>query len=142
MSKPSREQKAEVKLAEVEAQKKRLKTLIVLGKDRGYLTYAEINDHLPDDMTDAEQIEGVVTMLADMGISVYDEAPDAEQLLMNDTTPRVADEAVLEEAEEAAVEADRPRPLGRRRQVQVGELALHVLMARRRGRAHVARHAL
>ncbi|QJR09683.1 RNA polymerase sigma factor RpoD [Usitatibacter rugosus] len=101
MSKPSREQKAEVKQAEVEAQKKRLKTLIVLGKDRGYLTYAEINDHLPDDMTDAEQIEGVVTMLADMGIAVYDEAPDAEQMLLNDTTPRVADEAVLEEAEEA-----------------------------------------
>ena len=76
------EDKAEVKLAEVEAQKKRLKNLIVLGKERGYLTYAEINDHLPDDMTDAEQIEGVVTMLADMGIAVYDEAPDAEQLLM------------------------------------------------------------
>ncbi|APV48411.1 RNA polymerase sigma factor RpoD [Betaproteobacteria bacterium GR16-43] len=101
VSKSSREHKAEVKLAEVEAQKKRLKNLIVLGKERGYLTYAEINDHLPDDMTDAEQIEGVVTMLADMGIAVYDEAPDAEQLLMNDTTPRVADEAVLEEAEEA-----------------------------------------
>ena len=65
----------ELKLAEVEAQKKRLKNLIVLGKERGYLTYAEINDHLPDDMTDAEQIEGVVTMLADMGIAVYDEAP-------------------------------------------------------------------
>jgi RNA polymerase primary sigma factor len=63
-SKAGKEHKAEVKLAEVEAQKKRLKTLIVLGKERGYLTYAEINDHLPDDMTDAEQIEGVVTMLA------------------------------------------------------------------------------
>ncbi len=47
--------KAEVKLAEVEAQKYRLKTLIVLGKERGYLTYAEINDHLPDEMTDAER---------------------------------------------------------------------------------------
>jgi len=93
--------KAEVKLAEVEAQKKRLKNLIVLGKDRGYLTYAEINDHLPDDLTEAEQIEGVVTMLADMGITVYDEAPDAEQLLMAESTPPVADEAVLEEAEEA-----------------------------------------
>src|SRR5205807_1585426 len=80
---PSKQhQSAELKIAEVEAQKKRLKNLIVLGKDRGYLTYAEINDHLPDDMTDAEQIEGVVTMLADMGIAVYDEAPDAEQLLM------------------------------------------------------------
>jgi RNA polymerase primary sigma factor len=92
---------AEVKLAEVEAQKKRLKNLIVLGKDRGYLTYAEINDHLPDDMTDAEQIEGVVTMLADMGIAVYDEAPDAEQLLMTEAPAPVADEDVVEEAEEA-----------------------------------------
>src|SRR6187397_2537887 len=92
---------AEVKLAEVEAQKKRLKNLIVLGKDRGYLTYAEINDHLPDDMTDAEQIEGVVTMLADMGIAVYDEAPDAEQLLMTEAPAPVAEEDVIEEAEEA-----------------------------------------
>ncbi len=76
MKKSSKEEhKAELKIAEVEAQKKRLKNLIVLGKERGYLTYAEINDHLPDDMTDAEQIEGVVTMLADMGIAVYDEAP-------------------------------------------------------------------
>jgi RNA polymerase primary sigma factor len=104
--KPSRERvdphhKAENKLAEVEAQKKRLKNLIVLGKERGYLTYAEINDHLPDDMTDAEQIEGVVTMLADMGIAVYDEAPDAEQLLMNEAPTPIAEEDVIEEAEEA-----------------------------------------
>src|SRR5512135_702597 len=97
----SKEQKAEVKLAEVEAQKKRLKNLIVLGKERGYLTYAEINDHLPDDMTDAEQIEGVVTMLADMGIAVYDEAPDAEQLLMAEAPAPIAEEDVIEEAEEA-----------------------------------------
>jgi RNA polymerase primary sigma factor len=93
--------KAEMKQAEVEAQKKRLKNLIVLGKERGYLTYAEINDHLPDDMTDAEQIEGVVTMLADMGIAVYDEAPDAEQLLMNEAPAPIAEEDVIEEAEEA-----------------------------------------
>jgi RNA polymerase primary sigma factor len=98
----SKEQKAEVKLAEVEAQKKRLKNLIVLGKDRGYLTYAEINDHLPDEMTDAEQIEGVVTMLADMGIAVYDVAPDAETLLLTEAaTNPVAEEDVVEEAEEA-----------------------------------------
>ncbi|HQZ44568.1 MAG TPA: RNA polymerase sigma factor RpoD, partial [Usitatibacteraceae bacterium] len=94
--------KAEVKLAEVEAQKKRLKNLIVLGKERGYLTYAEINDHLPDEMTDAEQIEGVVTMLADMGIAVYDVAPDAETLLLTEAaTNPVAEEDVVEEAEEA-----------------------------------------
>jgi len=95
------EAKAEVKQAEVEAQKKRLKNLIVLGKERGYLTYAEINDHLPDDMTDAEQIESVVTMLADMGIAVYDEAPDAEQLLMTEAPAPIAEEDVIEEAEEA-----------------------------------------
>jgi RNA polymerase primary sigma factor len=98
----SKEQKAEVKLAEVEAQKKRLKNLIVLGKERGYLTYAEINDHLPDEMTDAEQIESVVTMLADMGIAVYDVAPDAETLLLTEAaTNPVAEEDVVEEAEEA-----------------------------------------
>ncbi|MFZ3322119.1 MAG: RNA polymerase sigma factor RpoD, partial [Usitatibacter sp.] len=103
MKNPSKHQhhSAELKIAEVEAQKKRLKNLIVLGKDRGYLTYAEINDHLPDDMTDAEQIEGVVTMLADMGIAVYDEAPDAEQLLMNEAPTPIAEEDVIEEAEEA-----------------------------------------
>jgi RNA polymerase primary sigma factor len=95
------EHKAEVKQAEIEAQKKRLKNLIVLGKERGYLTYAEINDHLPDDMTDAEQIEGVVTMLADMGIAVYDEAPDAEQLLMTEAPAPIAEEDVIEEAEAA-----------------------------------------
>ena len=92
---------AETKIAEIEAQKKRLKNLIVLGKERGYLTYAEINDHLPDDMTDAEQIEGVVTMLADMGIAVYDEAPDAEQLLMTEAPAPIAEEDVIEEAEAA-----------------------------------------
>ena len=62
--------------ADVEARKRRLKTLIVLGKERGYLTYAEINDHLPDDILDAEQIEGIISMIGDMGIQVYDEAPE------------------------------------------------------------------
>ena len=61
--------------AEVEARKRRLKKLIVLGKERGFLTYAEINDHLPDDMLDAEQIENIIRMINDMGIQVYDEAP-------------------------------------------------------------------
>src|SRR6202795_4358682 len=86
---------------DAEARRMRLKNLIVLGKERGYLTYAEINDHLPDDMTDAEQIEGVVTMLADMGIAVYDEAPDAEQLLMTEAPAPIAEEDVIEEAEAA-----------------------------------------
>ena len=88
--------------ADVEARKRRLKTLIVLGKERGYLTFAEINDHLPDDVLDAEQIEGIVNMIGDMGIQVYDEAPDAETLLMSDAAPTAPAEDV-EEAAEAAV---------------------------------------
>src|SRR5262245_52342558 len=82
--------------ADVEARKRRLKSLIVLGKERGYLTFAEINDHLPDDVLDAEQIEGIVSMIGDMGIQVYDEAPDAETLLMSDAAPTTPAEDVEE----------------------------------------------
>jgi len=90
-----------------EARKARFKNLIVLGKERGYLTYAEINDHLPEDMLDAEQIEGVISMITNMGIQVYDEAPDAETLLMSDATPAaVADDDVAEEAEAALSTVD------------------------------------
>ena len=88
--------------ADVEARKRRLKTLIVLGKERGFLTFAEINDHLPDDVLDAEQIEGIISMIGDMGIQVYDEAPDAETLLMSETAPAPPTDDV-EEAAEAAV---------------------------------------
>jgi len=88
--------------ADVEARKRRLKSLIVLGKERGFLTFAEINDHLPDDVLDAEQIEGIISMIGDMGIQVYDEAPDAETLLMSDAAPTAPAEDV-EEAAEAAV---------------------------------------
>ena len=92
--------------ADVEARKRRLKTLIVLGKERGYLTYAEINDHLPDDILDAEQIEGVISMIGDMGIQVYDEAPDADTLLMAEAPATVPAEDVEEEAEAAASTLD------------------------------------
>lgn len=91
---------------DVEARRMRLKKLIVQGKERGYLTYAEINDHLPDDMLDAEQIEGIISMINDMGISVHDEAPDAEALLMSDAPNTVADEDVAEEAEAALSTVD------------------------------------
>ena len=91
---------------DVEARRMRLKKLIVQGKERGYLTYAEINDHLPDDMLDAEQIEGIISMINDMGISVHDEAPDAEALLMSDAPSTVADEDVAEEAEAALSTVD------------------------------------
>jgi RNA polymerase primary sigma factor len=91
---------------DLEARRMRLKNLIVQGKERGYLTYAEINDHLPDDMLDAEQIENIISMINDVGISVYDEAPDAESLLMSETAPTVADEDVVEEAEAALSTVD------------------------------------
>jgi len=89
-----------------EVRKQKFKQLIVLGKERGYLTYAEINDHLPEDMLDAEQIEGVISMITNMGIQVCDEAPDAEEMLMSDAPPAVADEDAAEEAEAALSSVD------------------------------------
>ncbi|MFZ3028428.1 RNA polymerase sigma factor RpoD [Rhodoferax sp.] len=117
MAKPSDKKKQDKKSAEViaqpvvdpqqdiEARRTRLKSLIVLGKERGYLTYAEINDHLPD-MLEVEQIEGVVSMINDMGIQVYDVAPDAETLIMTDAAPAVADEDAAAEAEAALSTVD------------------------------------
>ncbi len=99
-------ERKELSPAEAEARRLRLKNLIVLGKERGYLTYSEVNDHLPDDMMDAEQIENIIGMINDMGINVYDEAPDAETLLMSDATPTVADEDVVEQAEAALSTVD------------------------------------
>src|SRR5690349_175802 len=90
---------------DAEARRTRLKNLIVLGKERGFLTYAEINDHLPD-ILDAEQIENIISMINDMGIQVYDEAPDTEALLMSDATPNVPDEDAAEEAEAAVSTLD------------------------------------
>ena len=87
-----------------ETRKTRLKTLIKLGKERGFLTYAEVNDHLPDDVVDAEQIESIISTFNDMGIQVYDDAPDVETLLMSDAAPAVtADDADVEEQAEQAL---------------------------------------
>jgi RNA polymerase primary sigma factor len=92
---------------DLEARRTRLKNLIALGKERGYLTYAEVNDHLPDDMVDAEQIESIITTFSDMGIQVYDEAPDAETLVLNEQPVAVApDEDAVEEAEAALSSVD------------------------------------
>ncbi len=92
-------------LQDIEARRTRLKALIVLGKERGYLTYGEINDHLPE-MLEAEQIEGVVSMINDMGITVCDEAPDTENQIMSDVAPVVADEDAVEAAEAALSTVD------------------------------------
>ena len=96
----------ELQEASAEERRTRLKTLIVLGKERGYLTYAEINDHLPDDVQDSEQIDGIIGMINDMGIQVYEEAPDAEVLLMSDAPPPVTDDDAVEEAEQALATVD------------------------------------
>ena len=111
--KAAREARAQAKQAEkallprdLEARRKRLKSLIIQGKERGFLTYAEINDHLPDDMQDAEQIEGIISMINDMGISVHDEAPDAEAMLLSETPAAGINEDVVEEAEAALSTVD------------------------------------
>ncbi|PXX47710.1 RNA polymerase sigma factor RpoD [Undibacterium pigrum] len=88
--------------AQLELYRKQLTKLINLGKDRSYLTHAEINDHLPDDVADAEMIQGVVSTLNDMGIAVYDAAPDAAMMLLTDN---VANNVTEDEAEAAAAAA-------------------------------------
>src|SRR5258705_9504893 len=79
---------AELPKEDAETRRTRLKNLIKLGKERGFLTYSEINDHLPDDLVDAEQIEAIISTFGDMGIQVYDQAPDQETLLIaSDAAP-------------------------------------------------------
>jgi RNA polymerase primary sigma factor len=95
--------RAELKPEEAEARRSRLKSLIKLGKERGYLTYAEVNDHLPDDMVDAEQIESIISTFNDMSIQVFDEAPDAETLLISENAPTAVPDEDAEEAAEAAL---------------------------------------
>ncbi|MFH1872053.1 MAG: RNA polymerase sigma factor RpoD [Pseudomonadota bacterium] len=92
---------------DLDTKRTRLKTLIALGKERGYLTYAEINDHLPDDLVDAEQIESIISTFNDMAIQVFDEAPAVDDLLLNESAPAPVDaEAVEEEAEQALSTVD------------------------------------
>ena len=81
----------------------RLKTLIKLGKTRGYLTHGEINDHLPDKLVDQETLDVVISMLNDLGVAVYEQTPDAEQLLVTNTAQTAATEEEAEEAAEAAL---------------------------------------
>ncbi len=83
-----------------EAQRLQLKKLIIRGKEQGYLTYREINDHLPEDVHDTDQIEAVVSMINDMGIEVYDKAPDADTLMLKSES--AASSSDDEEAAEAA----------------------------------------
>ncbi len=95
----------ETALTEEEAVKRRqeLKTLIKMGKTRGFLTHQEINDHLPEKLVDAEVLEAIVSMLNDMGIAVYEQAPDAATLLIAGGGTSTATEEEAEEAAEAAL---------------------------------------
>ncbi|WP_256078278.1 RNA polymerase sigma factor RpoD [Massilia sp. YIM B04103] len=88
---------------ELERRRQKLKTLIKFGKERGFLTYAEINDHLPDNIVDPEAIEGIIGTFNDMGIAVYEHAPDAETLLLSDNVATVTSDDEAEAAAEAAL---------------------------------------
>jgi RNA polymerase primary sigma factor len=89
-----------------ETQRSQLKKLIIQGKEQGFLTYREINDHLPEEVHDTDQIEAVVNMINDMGIQVFDEAPDPDALLLKtEPTPAEEDEEAAEEAEQVLVSA-------------------------------------
>ncbi|MCR4302205.1 MAG: RNA polymerase sigma factor RpoD [Sulfuricaulis sp.] len=91
-----------------ETQRSQLKKLIIQGKAQGFLTYREINDHLPEDVHDTDQIEAVVNMINDMGIAVYDEAPDPDTLLLKTTEippPAEDEEEAAEEAEQVVTSA-------------------------------------
>nr|WND60646.1 RNA polymerase sigma factor RpoD [Xanthomonas phaseoli pv. manihotis]WND60648.1 RNA polymerase sigma factor RpoD [Xanthomonas phaseoli pv. manihotis] len=90
------------------AQQSDIKLLISKGLEQGYLTYAEVNDHLPDDLVDPEQIEDIISMINGMGIDVHEVAPDAETLLLNDgnTGNREVDDTAAEEAAAALTALD------------------------------------
>ena len=89
-----------------ETQRSQLRKLIIQGKQQGFLTYREINDHLPEDVHDTDQIEAVVNMINDMGIDVYDEPPDPDALLLKtEAATSEDDEEVVEEAEQVLVSA-------------------------------------
>lgn len=90
--------------AEQQNQEYSLKDLIAKGKEQGYLTYAEVNDHLPDSIVDPEQIEDVISMINDMGIVVHEQAPDEQSLLVSETAASVDD--IAEEAAAALASVD------------------------------------
>ena len=94
-------------LTQTEQRQSRLKDLIAKGKEQGYLTYAEVNDHLPEEIADPDQVEDIIRMIGDMGIAVGEEAPDHDQLILGENSA-TTDDAAAEEAAAAlaAVEND------------------------------------
>ena len=97
-------------MTNVAQQQSRLKDLIARGKDQGYLTYSEVNDHLPEDISDPDQVEDIIQMINDMGIQVFEVAPDADELLMTEGDSAADDIAAAEAAAAlAAVETEAGR---------------------------------
>ncbi len=99
-------EKQKRKPASISKQAKQLRELIGRGKEQGYLTYAEVNDHLPNDIVDPEQIEDIVNMINDMGITVHEKAPDVESITLSDATATDDDGAEEAEAALASVDAE------------------------------------
>ncbi|KMZ11712.1 RNA polymerase sigma factor RpoD [Candidatus Burkholderia humilis] len=90
-----------------EERQRQMRALIQLGKERGYLTHAEINDHLPDNFAETASMETIISTFNDMGVAVYEQAPDAETLLLSENAPTVvSDEQSDEEAENALSAVD------------------------------------
>ena len=85
-------------MVEIIAPQSSLKALIAKGKEQNYLTYAEVNDHLPESISDPDQVEDIIQMINDMGIKVFETAPDADALLLNEENDTGADEVAAAEA--------------------------------------------
>jgi len=86
-----------------EERQRQMRELIALGRERGYLTHADINDHLPDNFTQTAAMETIVSTFSDMGVAVYEQAPDAETLLLSDAAPAAASDDQADEEAEAAL---------------------------------------
>lgn len=86
-----------------QSRQSQLRLLIAKGKEQGYLTFAEVNDHLPSEIVDSDQIEDIISMINDMGIKVFENAPDADELMMSEDT---ADEDAAEAAAQALASVD------------------------------------
>jgi RNA polymerase primary sigma factor len=87
-------------------QQSKIKLLIARGKEQGYLTYAEVNDHLPNDILEPEQIEDIIAMINDMGIKVVETAPDADDLIVEGSSTDTTDDDAVEEAAAALASMD------------------------------------
>ena len=113
-------------------QQSRIKELITLGREQKYLTYAEVNDHLPEDISDPEQVEDIIRMINDMGIPVHESAPDADALMLADAD---TDEAAAEEAAAALAAVEtvtflvRPRSGNERTQMALPRTSISATMS-------------